>query len=191
MKTKVLAAAILSGAFIGMPVTAQETVPNNKGTPNSTNPTADIPREVLPSNPGQVAPKGPDFQQKLPGQQGTIPEVIQRPSGVAPKPMVVSADEIRRAQEMLKTKGYDPGAISGNLHAGTQEALRQFQKANGLTVTGVLDEKTAEKLGIDIRKEDRAPANKPDSAKPDSAKPDSAKPEGAKPNASTPNSGGR
>jgi carboxyl-terminal processing protease len=83
--------------------------------------------------------------------------VIQRPGGVNPEPqMVVTPDHIRRAQEALKARGYDPGAVSGNLHAGTQEALRKFQKANNLPVTGVLDQKTGEKLGIDIQKGDSA-----------------------------------
>src|SRR5215208_6180102 len=153
MKKKIIGAVLISGVVMGAPgLFAQQTLPG-QGTSNATKPATDLPREVLPSNPGQIAPKGPDFEQKIPGQQGTIPEVIERPDGVNPQPqMVVSPNEIRRAQEALKARGYDPGAVSGNMHAGTQEALRQFQKVNNLPVTGVLDQKTGEKLGIDIRK---------------------------------------
>jgi peptidoglycan hydrolase-like protein with peptidoglycan-binding domain len=65
--------------------------------------------------------------------------------------MVISSEDIRRAQEALKGKGFDPGAISGRIRARTEEALRQFQKANDLPITGVLDQKTADKLGIKLR----------------------------------------
>jgi peptidoglycan hydrolase-like protein with peptidoglycan-binding domain len=62
--------------------------------------------------------------------------------------MVISAEEIKRAQEALKSRGYDPGAISGRMHARTQDALREFQKNNNLTPTGVLDKKTADRLDV-------------------------------------------
>jgi peptidoglycan hydrolase-like protein with peptidoglycan-binding domain len=116
--------------------------------------------EVLPSNPGQVAPQRPDFQQVLPGQQGTIPEIIERPGAMNSGQMVVSPENVRRAQEALKTKGYNPGAASGNLHPGTQEALRSFQKDNDLPVTGVLDQSTAAKLGIDMGRDSNVPSRR-------------------------------
>ena len=164
MKKTIIAAMVVSGSLIGGALSAQQTAPNNKNMPNP-NPATEVPREINPSNPGQVAPKGPGVDQKIPGQQGTIPEIIQPPGGVTPQAqsplsptpqaqMTVSPDEIRRAQEALKTKGYDPGAASGNLHAGTQEALRKYQKANNLPITGVLDQRTEETLGIEIRKSD-------------------------------------
>ena len=169
MKKTIIGAIVVSGSLIGGALSAQQTVPNNRNMPNA-NPATEVPREINPSNPGQVAPKGPGVDQKLPGQEGTIPEIIQRPGGVTPQAqtplsptpqaqMTVSPEEIRRAQEALKTKGYDPGAASGNLHAGTQEALRQFQKANNLPVTGVLDDRTAETLGVEIRKNDSKPTD--------------------------------
>ena len=168
MKKTIIAAIVVSGSLIGG-ASAQQTAPNNRNMPDA-NPATQVPREINPSNPGQVAPKGPGIDQKIPGQEGTIPEIIQRPGGVtpqaqtpqpqAPQPqMTVSPEEIRRAQEALKTKGYDPGAASGNLHAGTQEALRKYQKANNLPVTGVLDERTAETLGVEIRKSDSKPSD--------------------------------
>lgn len=176
MKKTIIAAMVVSGSLIGGALSAQQTAPNNKTMPNS-NPATEVPREINPSNPGQVAPKGPGVDQKIPGQQGTIPEIIQPPGGVTPQAqtplsptpqaqMTVSPDEIRRAQEALKTKGYDPGAASGNLHAGTQEALRKYQKANNLPITGVLDQRTAETLGIEIRKSDsKTSESKPSDSK--------------------------
>lgn len=95
----------------------------------------------------QVLP-GPE---PLPGQRGTIPERMPSPDSGSQQEMVISSEDIRRAQEALKGKGFDPGAISGRMHARTQEALRQFQTANDLPATGVLDQKTADKLGIKLR----------------------------------------
>lgn len=39
------------------------------------------------------------------------------------------------------------------MDAQTQQALRDFQKANDLPATGVLDEKTANKLGVNISRD--------------------------------------
>jgi peptidoglycan hydrolase-like protein with peptidoglycan-binding domain len=61
--------------------------------------------------------------------------------------MVVSAEQIRKAQDALKARGLNPGT-DGKLDERTQQALRDFQKQNNLPATGVLDEKTADKLGI-------------------------------------------
>ena len=83
----------------------------------------------------------------MPGQPGTIPERVERPSA-GDKGMVVSSDDIKKAKEALKAKGLNPGPIDGTLDSKTQQALRDFQKANKLPVTGVLDAQTAEKLGV-------------------------------------------
>jgi hypothetical protein len=171
MKKPIIAAIVVSGSLIGATLSAQQTAPNNQNLPNS-NPATEMPREIMPSNPGQIAPKGPGLDQKIPGQEGTIPEIIQRPGDVTPQAqMTVSPAEIRRAQEVLKAKGFDPGAASGNLHAGTQEALRQYQKANNLPVTGVLDQRTAETLGIEIRKSDSKPSDSKVSKEPSQSAP--------------------
>jgi peptidoglycan hydrolase-like protein with peptidoglycan-binding domain len=62
----------------------------------------------------------------------------------------LSPDDIRRAQEALTANGHNPGTANGVLDSKTQQALRDFQKANKLPVTGVLDQQTAQKLGITL-----------------------------------------
>jgi peptidoglycan hydrolase-like protein with peptidoglycan-binding domain len=57
-------------------------------------------------------------------------------------------DQIRQVQEALKAKGHDPGPVDGTMGAETQEALRAFQKAEDLPVTGQLDSETISKLGV-------------------------------------------
>jgi peptidoglycan hydrolase-like protein with peptidoglycan-binding domain len=52
------------------------------------------------------------------------------------------------------------------MHAKTQEALREFQKANDLPATGVLDKKTADKLGITLKGDkDSTPQKREDGTK--------------------------
>jgi peptidoglycan hydrolase-like protein with peptidoglycan-binding domain len=83
----------------------------------------------------------------MPGKPGTIPERAQEPR--ASDDMVVSSEQIKKAQHALKAKGLNPGS-DGKMDAKTQQALRDFQKVNNLPTTGVLDDKTAEKLGITL-----------------------------------------
>jgi len=114
-------------------------------------PVPEIPQQTQPTIPGQPAPGLPPTE-PLPGQRGTIPERMQPPdAGSSQREMVISSEDIRKAQEALKAKGKDPGAVSGRMHAKTQEALREFQKENNLPATGVLDKKTADKLGVTLK----------------------------------------
>jgi peptidoglycan hydrolase-like protein with peptidoglycan-binding domain len=70
------------------------------------------------------------------------------------KGMVVTSEHIKKAQDALKAKGLNPGT-GGKLDPQTQQALREFQKANDLPATGVLDEKTAAKLGVNMSPQGR------------------------------------
>ncbi|MGH7826723.1 MAG: peptidoglycan-binding domain-containing protein [Candidatus Binatia bacterium] len=61
-----------------------------------------------------------------------------------------SSDNVKKAQEALKARGLNPGSTSGTMDAQTRQALRDFQKANNLPITGVLDQKTAQQLGVTL-----------------------------------------
>ena len=56
--------------------------------------------------------------------------------------------DVMAAQQALKDKGHDPGAIDGKMGRNTRAALADYQKAEGLTVTGRLDNDTRAKLGM-------------------------------------------
>lgn len=121
-----------------------------QSTPGSqTGPTVPQPRQTQPTIPGQPAP-GVSQPDPMPGKPGTIPERVQRPDAGKQGMAGVSADEINKAKEALKAKGLNPGPIDGTLDSKTQQALRDFQKANKLPVTGILDPQTAEKLGVNL-----------------------------------------
>src|SRR5215475_14410905 len=133
-KKQILTAMILSGS-VGLGASSLFA----QGTPGS----GPQPRPTQPTIPSKPAPQ----TEPMPGKPGTIPERVERPSA-GDKGMVVSSDDIKKAKEALKAKGLNPGPIDGTLDSKTQQALRDFQKANKLPVTGVLDAQTAEKLGV-------------------------------------------
>jgi len=62
--------------------------------------------------------------------------------------MDLSLEEVKQIQQALKEKGHEPGSAKGVMNAETREAIREFQKANNLSVTGTVDEDTARKLGV-------------------------------------------
>jgi peptidoglycan hydrolase-like protein with peptidoglycan-binding domain len=66
------------------------------------------------------------------------------------KPARISQSDMRKVEQALKAKGYDPGTIDGQADAQTQQALRSFQTKNNLAATGAIDPMTAESLGVVI-----------------------------------------
>ena len=54
--------------------------------------------------------------------------------------------EYFHAQVLLDVAGFSPGAIDGRIGSSQTEALRGFQEANGLAVTGKLDAATKRAL---------------------------------------------
>ena len=159
-KKQILTAVILSGS-VGLGASSLFA----QGAPGSgPGPTGPQPRPTQPTIPGQPAPGLPQTE-PMPGKPGTIPERVERPSA-GDQGMVVSSDDIKKAKEALKAKGLNPGPIDGTLDSKTQQALRDFQKANKLPVTGVLDAQTAEKLGVSSMGKGSMPERAPGSSIP-------------------------
>jgi peptidoglycan hydrolase-like protein with peptidoglycan-binding domain len=57
-------------------------------------------------------------------------------------------DQIAEAQKMLKTGSMYTGDATGKLDDATRAGLKKYQEANGLKVTGKLNQVTLEKMGI-------------------------------------------
>ncbi|MBI4639779.1 MAG: peptidoglycan-binding protein, partial [Candidatus Tectomicrobia bacterium] len=53
---------------------------------------------------------------------------------------------VMEAQAILRDLGFDPGPVDGKLGPKTKEALRRFQAAQGLPITGDLDGTTQKAL---------------------------------------------
>lgn len=58
------------------------------------------------------------------------------------------ANRLMEAQRVLQARGYYRGAIDGIPGPKTRSGVREFQADNGLVVTGTINAKTADKLGI-------------------------------------------
>ena len=67
---------------------------------------------------------------------------------LTPRASAGDHDDIKKVQETLRDKGYDPGPIDGVMGSQTREAISQYQKSENLPVTGHLDAETAGKLGV-------------------------------------------
>jgi len=143
----------LFGLELRTDLMAQEEQP---GFRNEQKPTSKVPQPnpIFPRPPqpdtGIPGPNTPRLNPGLP-QEMPLPRT-SRPAEVIEEKMVISPTDIRRAQEALRAKGLNPGD-DGKLDEETQEALAKFQKQNSLPATGVLDDKTLEKLGIDSHPE--------------------------------------
>jgi TonB family protein len=67
---------------------------------------------------------------------------------LAKQHLQVLRDEARQAQERLRSAGWHPGPVDGVPGPQTVTALRQYQTAHGLPVTGLLDDATRHALGL-------------------------------------------
>ena len=57
-----------------------------------------------------------------------------------------TGDAVKKVQKRLKNLGYYDGSIDGDYGNGTKNAVKAFQKRNGLTVNGTVNSKTLSKL---------------------------------------------
>ena len=57
-------------------------------------------------------------------------------------------EQIKQAQALLKGRGYYAGEESGKLDPATRAALKTYQTAESLKVTGTLNKATLEKMSI-------------------------------------------
>ncbi len=84
----------------------------------------------------------------------TIPATpTPTPAPVTPTPTPKSlqrgftgSDAVRAVQKRLKELGYYKGSADGDFGPATEEAVKAFQKANGLTADGKVGEKTLAKM---------------------------------------------
>ena len=84
-----------------------------------------------------------------------IPRTQQSAGDIGVGPTAFDIEDVRQAQMALKNRGYDPGEMNGMISSQTQDAIRQFQTANSIPVTGKLDQQTQAALGISIKGTDQ------------------------------------
>jgi peptidoglycan hydrolase-like protein with peptidoglycan-binding domain len=61
-----------------------------------------------------------------------------------------TADQVKQAQAILKQRSFYSGDQTGKLSTETRAGLKEYQKAEGLKVTGTLNKTTLMKMGIEL-----------------------------------------
>ena len=64
---------------------------------------------------------------------------------------LLARDMIQQAQLQLKTAGFDPGRADGIFDEKTSAAVRKYQAANGIPVSGLLDEPTRRVMFVGLQ----------------------------------------
>lgn len=77
-------------------------------------------------------------------QQNGMSQSEQRQAGG------MSSETVRKAQQALKDKGFDPGPVDGIMGPQTREAVKKFQdKQADVKATGQLNQQTLSALGVE------------------------------------------
>jgi peptidoglycan hydrolase-like protein with peptidoglycan-binding domain len=92
------------------------------------------------------AKSSPGNEQSTPAKKSSKPAKKRSPRVRAQS--APTAERIREIQSALAAKGCYAGEPSGKWDARTVEAMKKFQSESELTVTGKLDAKSLQKLGL-------------------------------------------
>jgi peptidoglycan hydrolase-like protein with peptidoglycan-binding domain len=79
----------------------------------------------------------------------------------------LSKNDMRKVEEALRAKGYQVGKIDGVADDDVRKAIRSFQQDNGIPITGMVDQRTADRLGVTVsanagRSQDRSRSGMPE-----------------------------
>ncbi len=124
-------AATLACLLVAAPAAAQSAAP-------ATTPTGQ------PEGGPTVPPPTPSTDAGSVKGEGSRPAAKRARSARSP----VSREQVSAVQRALKERGHDPGEVDGALGPRTRAALREFQKKEGLRVTGRPDAPTLARLGV-------------------------------------------
>jgi peptidoglycan hydrolase-like protein with peptidoglycan-binding domain len=118
---------------------------------------------------------GPVWSQEAPGETRQPDPQLTRPGrGENDIPGAqqfgtpeLSKNDMRKVEEALRAKGYQVGKIDGVADDDARKAIRSFQQDNGMPITGVVDQRTADRLGVRVsanagRSQDRSRSGMPE-----------------------------
>jgi peptidoglycan hydrolase-like protein with peptidoglycan-binding domain len=92
--------------------------------------------------PGET--RKPTPNQTKPGRDQNIPGGTERGT---PE---LSKSDMMAVEKALQAKGYKVGKVDGIADDDTRTAIRAFQKDQGSSITGMVDQKTADALGVKL-----------------------------------------
>jgi peptidoglycan hydrolase-like protein with peptidoglycan-binding domain len=127
---------------------------------------------VLSSAVGLVS--GPAWSQEAPGETRQPNPNLTRPGrgendipGASQGTPELSKNDMQKVKEALRAKGYQVGKIDGTADDDTRKAIRSFQQDNGMPITGMVDQRTADRLGVRLsgkagKSQDRSTSGMPE-----------------------------
>lgn len=65
-------------------------------------------------------------------------------------------DQIKQAQTLLKERGHYAGEVTGKLDPDTRAALKKYQEAESIKVTGTLNRVTLEKMNVPLTEKQKS-----------------------------------
>ncbi|MDQ3087490.1 MAG: peptidoglycan-binding protein [Acidobacteriota bacterium] len=91
-----------------------------------------------------------DKQKEIPVSPSSYATAADTEKPDKPKKVIfrASKEQIMQAQKILKENGMYSGEETGKLDDATRASLKKYQEANGIKVTGTLNQVTIEKMGI-------------------------------------------
>jgi len=110
--------------------------------------------------PGETRKPNPNMTRQGRGEN-SIPGVDQKGT---PE---LSKNDMRKVEEALRAKGYQVGKIDGVADDDARKAIRSFQQDNGMPITGMVDQRTADRLGVRLstkagKSQDRSTSGMPE-----------------------------
>jgi peptidoglycan hydrolase-like protein with peptidoglycan-binding domain len=82
-----------------------------------------------------------------PRETNTAGHVVELTTAATPQVQVTAASpSVVEAQRLLAQQGYDPGLVDGLFGGRTRTAIESYQRAQGLPVTGVVNENLLDQL---------------------------------------------
>ena len=111
-------------------------------------------QKAIPASPNSYAK--PDEPTKSKPETKTDKPSSKSESSTKPAIFRATSDQVKAAQKTLKDKSMYSGEQTGKLDDATRDGLKKYQDANGLKVTGTLNQVTLEKMGIALTDKQKA-----------------------------------
>jgi len=105
-----------------------------------------------------IKEKAVDAKETIKEKTAAVKDKVKAKMSRHDKDRPMAAMDVRQAQSSLKAKGFDPGPIDGVLGPRTRVAVQDFQRSEGLTISGQLDAETSARLSSMSRTSHTGPA---------------------------------
>lgn len=112
-------------------------------------------QKAIPVSESSYASDEPE-KKSLKSEAASGPSASTEPKPKKPAIFRATKEQIMEAQKLLRSGSMYSGEQTGKLDDATRDGLKKYQEANGLKVTGTLNQVTLEKMGIALTDQQKA-----------------------------------